>query len=55
MVVFSDNDLCGKIKDPPSGTVRGECIIGGWLLEPVDGGRRTKATYLLEIDLKGIP
>lgn len=55
MVVFSDQELCNSAKAPVNGVVRGECVIGGWYLEPVDNGRRTKATYLLEVDLKGIP
>ena len=56
MVVFSDEELCGVAdKAPGRGVVRGECIIGGWQLEPVNNGRSTKATFLLELDLKGIP
>ena len=55
MVVFSDDELSAGAKPNVESVVRGECVIGGWHLEPVDGGKRTKATFMLEVDLKGIP
>jgi hypothetical protein len=36
-----------------SGLVRGELVIGGWLMEAVDGGKATKLTYVVQLDLKG--
>lgn len=32
--------------------IRGDCPIGGWILEPV-GDRETKGTVMIELDLKG--
>jgi hypothetical protein len=56
MVVFTDDQLTNNVKAPTDPSwVRADCIIGGWHLEPSDGGRRTKATFMLEIDMKGIP
>ena len=38
---------------PVKGRVRADLTIGGWHLKPIDGGRRTEATYLASLDLKG--
>ena len=41
-------------KRPPiSGLVRAETIIGGWHLEPLENGMKTKLTYIVELDFKG--
>lgn len=36
----------------PDGIVRGELMISGWFLEPVEGG--SQATYLINADPKGL-
>lgn len=40
------------MKEPTKGVVRAYCHMGGWLLEAVSE-RETKATLMLELDLKG--
>lgn len=52
--MFSDEELTGDPKPAPKGMVRGEIVIGGWICEPA-GHKKTRATLLIESDLKGIP
>jgi START domain len=33
--------------------VRGKLNVGGWLLQPIDGGKATKCCYLFAIDIGG--
>lgn len=45
--------LSDKGPAPKNGNVRVKVNEGGWLLEPLDGGKRTRATYLLFTDPGG--
>mmetsp|Transcript_35086 Transcript_35086/g.45059 ORF Transcript_35086/g.45059 Transcript_35086/m.45059 type:complete len:452 (-) Transcript_35086:1213-2568(-) len=36
-----------------SGVVRAEVHVAGWILEPINDGHSTRATYLVKTDLKG--
>ena len=55
ILVFTCAELTEGAKAPVKSTVRAESPVGGWWLEPVDGGARTKATLALELYLKGVP
>jgi hypothetical protein len=54
ILTFTDEELTGDPRPSPKGTVRAEVINAGWMLEPA-GAKRTKATLMIESDLKGIP
>lgn len=46
-------DVSDKGPAPKDGVVRVKINQGSWLLEPIDGGKKTKATYLLFTDPGG--
>ncbi|HEY3446963.1 MAG TPA: START domain-containing protein [Myxococcales bacterium] len=46
-------DISAKGPEPKKGVVRVKVNQGSWMLEPVDGGKKTKATYLLFTDPGG--
>lgn len=53
MTVFTDpnyQNLVPEKKNP----IRGECYVGGWSMEPVNGDKnKSKLTLMIELDLKG--
>eukprot|EP00944_MAST-04C_sp_MAST-4C-sp1_P006522 g6522.t1 len=40
-------------RPPIKGLVRAQTKLGGWCMEPLDGGKKTKLTYIVELDFKG--
>ena len=46
-------DLQARFCPPTHGHVRADACLGGWLFEPLEQGRKTKATLIVCLDLKG--
>ena len=40
-------------RPPIKSLVRAQTKLGGWCMEPLDGGKKTKLTYIVELDFKG--
>lgn len=38
---------------PRQDTVRGEIKCGGWIVKPIDNGRASHITYVVQVDLRG--
>lgn len=51
MFAFSVDHINDMVPEDSS-VVRGNVVIGGWYLQPVDENN-TKLTYISEVDLKG--
>ena len=50
----ASKELQEKYCPPKSGFVRADAMMGGWLFEPLNNGRETKATLIMCLDLKGM-
>ncbi|KAL4172776.1 hypothetical protein KRP22_007938 [Phytophthora ramorum] len=53
VVLILEKSVVNELKPVLSGTVRAHVGLSGWLLEPVDSGRATLATYITDLDMKG--
>lgn len=51
MLVYTDPEY-QHLQPENKKYIRGECHVGGWLLEP-QAGNKTKMTLMVELDLKG--
>jgi diazepam-binding inhibitor (GABA receptor modulator, acyl-CoA-binding protein) len=52
-ILFIGGSLESTTCPPKRGLVRGELVIGGWVLRPVNGGNATEVSYVVNLDLKG--
>ncbi|POM58265.1 Hypothetical protein PHPALM_37108 [Phytophthora palmivora] len=53
VALILEKSVVNELKPVVSGTVRAHVGLSGWLLEPVDSGRATLATYITDLDMKG--
>ncbi|KAL3665448.1 hypothetical protein V7S43_009483 [Phytophthora oleae] len=53
VVLILEKSVVNELKPVVSGVVRAHVGLSGWLLEPVDSGRATLATYITDLDMKG--
>ncbi|KAG7401394.1 hypothetical protein PHYBOEH_001386 [Phytophthora boehmeriae] len=53
VVLILEKSVANELKPIFPGTVRAHVGLSGWLLEPVDAGHATLATYVTDIDMKG--
>lgn len=53
VVLILEKSVVNELKPVTPGTVRAHVGLSGWLLEPVDGGHATLATYVTDLDMKG--
>ncbi|KUF96052.1 Dynein beta chain [Phytophthora nicotianae] len=53
VVLILEKSVVNELKPDISGTVRAHVGLSGWLLEPVDSGHATLATYITDLDMKG--
>ena len=52
LMAFTPTPEQDPLRESPKGVIRAFCHMGGWLLEPISE-RETRATLMLELDLKG--
>jgi hypothetical protein len=53
VALILEKSVVNELKPVVSGTVRAHVGLSGWLLEPVDAGHATLATYITDLDVKG--
>ncbi|RLN90339.1 hypothetical protein BBJ28_00013208 [Nothophytophthora sp. Chile5] len=53
VVLILEKSVVNEHKPIVSGVVRAHVGLSGWLLEPVNGGRATLATYVTDLDVQG--
>ncbi|CEG39485.1 oxysterol binding family protein [Plasmopara halstedii] len=53
VVLILEKSVVNELKPVISGSVRAHVGLSGWLLQPVDSGRGTLATYVTDLDMKG--
>ncbi|KAI9992191.1 hypothetical protein PInf_017576 [Phytophthora infestans] len=53
VVLILEKSVVNELKPISSGSVRAHVGLSGWLLEPVDSGHATLATYITDLDVKG--
>eukprot|EP00644_Phytophthora_capsici_P001788 jgi/Phyca11/564296/estExt2_Genewise1.C_PHYCAscaffold_140348 len=53
VVLILEKSVVNELKPVVSGIVRAHVGLSGWLLEPVDSGHATLATYITDLDMKG--
>lgn len=53
VVLILEKSVVNELKPVATGAVRAHVGLSGWLLEPVDSGHATLATYITDLDMKG--
>ncbi|KAE8994030.1 hypothetical protein PR003_g20626 [Phytophthora rubi] len=53
VVLILEKSVVNELKPVVTGSVRAHVGLSGWLLEPVDSGHATLATYITDLDMKG--
>ncbi|KAK1944083.1 Oxysterol-binding protein 9 [Phytophthora citrophthora] len=53
VALILEKSVVNELKPVVSGVVRAHVGLSGWLLEPVDSGHATLATYITDLDMKG--
>ncbi|GMF60642.1 unnamed protein product [Phytophthora fragariaefolia] len=53
VVLMLEKSVVNELRPAVTGSVRAHVGLSGWLLEPVDSGHATLATYITDLDMKG--